>query len=101
MNATFVMFASTVLLASSFVLANRVRTAKRLSADLRQTLGDACGVLLAFSLLVLTESTLQRTMGTSFYELWTQNSLVPLQFFAVGAMQGIVYEYVGQFTFPL
>lgn len=102
-TALILMIVSGVLLAASFVLAYLVKHNKKLKSrsDLKQTLGDACGVLMAFSLFAFLDSALQRIMGNSFYQLWQSGSIVPLQFVAAGAMQGIIYEYVGQFTFPM
>lgn len=98
--ATIVMIFSSISVALCFLLAAKVRAMKRVGGGRRQTLGDAVGVLLAISILVLGEATLQRFMRTSFLSLMRSGSTLPWQVFAAGALQGIVYEYVGQFVFP-
>jgi hypothetical protein len=102
-TAMIMMVVSGVLFAASFVLVYLVKKSKKLKdgSDLKQTLGDLCGALMAFSLFALLDSTVQRIMGTSFFQLWQTGSSLPAQFLMAGALQGIVYEYVGQFTFPL
>ena len=57
--------------------------------------GIVIGGLFAMSLTVFTESLLYRVGGISFYTLAKAGSLIPLGVFFAGALQGVVYEYVG------
>ncbi len=57
--------------------------------------GIVIGGIFALSLAFLTESILHKTANTSFYDLSRANSLVPVGVFMIGALQGIVYEFVG------
>jgi hypothetical protein len=98
--ATLMMVFGGLLIAAAFVSAYKVRALKHLKGNRQQTLFDFTGVMLAAGLLVLCEATLQRFAGTSFYHLWRSGSNVPFQLFLAGALEGIVYEYVGQFVFP-
>lgn len=57
--------------------------------------GVVIGGLFALSLTVFTEAILYREDHTSFFTLTEAGSLLPLAVFISGALQGIVYEYVG------
>ncbi len=55
----------------------------------------------AIALTVFTDTLLYRLTGQSFFNLLQDGSYIPAAIFLVGALQGIVYEYVGSFTFDL
>lgn len=86
---------------AAFGLALIVQRDKRLKGVLKQTFSDATGVILALGLLLFLEAFVQQLMGTSFYTLWRSGSSLPPEAFAAGALLGVIYEYVGQFVFPL
>jgi hypothetical protein len=67
----------------------------------KQIAGDTVGTLFALSLLAFLEALLQYTQGVSFFDkLRTGHADVVWAIFLAGAIQGIIYEYVGQFTWP-
>lgn len=83
----------------SFVLAWYVRGLKGMKFH-RQAL-DSIGVFLALSLLVFVEALLQITQGVSFFTMAQQGYADDVAFiFMIGALQGVIYEYVGHFTYP-
>lgn len=57
--------------------------------------GVVIGGIFAISLTFLAEALLYRVANTSFYTLATASSLIPVGIFLSGALQGVVYEYVG------
>lgn len=63
--------------------------------------GLAIGGCFALALTVFTDALLYKLTGDSFYTLLQQGSYVPAAVFLAGALQGIIYEYVGSFTFDL
>lgn len=57
--------------------------------------GLVIGALFAFALTIFLDALLNRIDDVSFYKLLKSGSLIPEGIFIVGALQGIVYEYVG------
>lgn len=53
------------------------------------------------ALTVFCDSLLYRLTGHSFFQLLKDGSYIPSAIFLVGAIQGVIYEYVGSFTFDL
>ena len=91
---------SGLVVIGSFGLAHYVRGLKKLKHHQRAL--DAVGVLLALSLLVFVEALLQSTQGVSFYQMIERgDSGLVGSIFMAGAIQGVIYEYVGQFIYPL
>lgn len=90
---------SGMIVVGSFGLGHYTRKLKGRTPFYKQAACDAAGALLALSLLVFLEALLHYTQGVSFYEkLRSGEADVAWSFFFAGALQGIVYEYVGQFT---
>ncbi|HSX35965.1 MAG TPA: hypothetical protein VLH84_03465 [Patescibacteria group bacterium] len=94
---TLLIILGIVLIAGAFLAAFALK-GKKLSERKFRKPADAIGVVLALAILIFVEAVLQRAAGTSFYTIGVGTAL---QFFAIGAMQGMLYEYVGQLTFPL
>ncbi|HSX33691.1 MAG TPA: hypothetical protein VLF91_05145 [Candidatus Saccharimonadales bacterium] len=94
-------FLAGLVVAGCFFAAHRVFAMKKWSAGRKQFWGDGIGAIFALSLFLCLELLLQHTLGNSFYSLWRDGSMLPRELFIIGALQGIVYEYVGQFTYPL
>src|SRR5215216_1719531 len=93
---------SGLVVVGSFGLGHYARKLKGLTPFYKQAACDGAGAVLALSLLVFLEALLQYTQGVSFYEkLRSGEAEVVWAVFFAGAVQGILYEYVGQFTFPL
>ncbi|MBI2592166.1 hypothetical protein HYW36_01685 [Candidatus Saccharibacteria bacterium] len=59
------------------------------------------GGTFALALTVFLDALLYRLTDQSFFKLLQDGSYIPAVIFLVGALQGIVYEYVGSFTFDL
>lgn len=55
----------------------------------------------ALALTVFTDALLYKLTGESFYSLLQAGSYIPAAVFLAGVIQGIVYEYIGSFTFDL
>lgn len=55
----------------------------------------------ALALTVFTDALLFRLNGESFYSLLQTGSYIPAAVFLAGALQGVVYEYIGSFSFDL
>jgi len=55
----------------------------------------------ALTLTVFTDALLYRLTGESFYSLLQNGSYIPTAVFLAGALQGVVYEYVGSFSLNL
>jgi hypothetical protein len=93
---------SGLAVAGSFVLGHYASQLKGLSAFRKQVACDAAGALLAFSLLVFLEALLHYSHGVSFFDKLRSGEAGAVgAVYLAGVMQGVVYEYVGQFTFPL
>jgi hypothetical protein len=100
MTEELIAIGSGLVVVGSFVLARYVRNLKGLKHHQRAL--DGVGVLLALSLLVFVEALMQVTQGTSFFTTAQQGFGDDVAFiFMIGALQGVIYEYVGQFTYPL
>lgn len=59
------------------------------------------GAAFGLALTVFSDALLYRLTGKSFYSLLQNGSFVPVAIFAAGALQGVIYEYLGSFTFDL
>lgn len=93
---------SGLTVAGSFVAGERARRIKGLTPLHKQIICDIVGVTLALSLLVFVEATLHYAQGTSFFDLVRSGRWgdVVLPVLISGAVQGIIYEYIGHMTFP-
>jgi hypothetical protein len=92
---------SLIILIGCFVVAQRMHLPASTLSKRKRIAADAVGVVLALSLLALVESLLQAHQHESFLQLLRSGSTKPYAVFFAGAMVGIIYEYVGQFTFPI
>lgn len=63
--------------------------------------GLVIGGLFAVALTVFVDALLYRLDQRSFFQLMKDSSLVPIAIFIAGALQGIVYEYIGSFSLDL
>lgn len=95
MLSWFVIILSSVVAVWTFLLAFYTNRRHRSGKKGRPLPGIVIGGVFAIALTFLAESILHKSANTSFYDLSRQNSLVPVGIFLAGALQGIVYEFVG------
>lgn len=68
---------------------------------LRYFSGLVIGGGFALALTIFIDSVLLHLTNHSFFKLLEEGSFVPASIFLVGAIQGIIYEYVGSFALGL
>lgn len=90
-----ILIASSTVAAWSFLTAFYTYKRQKKGKKGRPLSGIVIGGVFALSLTFLVESVLHKSGDTSFIDLARQNSLVPVGVFMAGALQGIVYEFVG------
>lgn len=101
LSTPLVVLASGIISSFCLIAAYKTHLRHKKGKRRRYFSGLAIGGIFAIALTVFCDSLLYQLSGQSFFTMLHQGSYIPAAIFLVGALQGIVYEYVGSFTFDL